>query len=402
MRRFFTTLVLAFAATGAPIIVTPIAAQKIGKPIPRPKLRDITDTNDAQAYFDAAVQRFRDDPGYAADAFYWAARLNPGWADPLYGRRAAVLAQKRDLLNAAMDRRRRRKPELLALDSLQARAYMLNPFLYRRLDAQLFLNYITGGDRAMQAEYAYEINVWLQQASPAFQAWYAYAQGDFNRALTQYARAIGQERETAGLHLERGRILGMRNEVESSVAEFQLALAELREKDDKKLVVFYDSKALAEFSMARLLEGAGQQDKAKEAYGRALQEDLSFYPAHMRLGMLALSQSDTAAAISELAMASELAPNDAFVRYMNGWVLGKTKHSKEAVAELTKATELEPYYALPNLLLGAQYEALDKAPEALAAYERFLAMASARDPQRAFATDRIKDVKEFLSAPKTQ
>lgn len=402
MRRLFTTLALAIATAVAPVLVTPLAAQKPGKPIPRPKLRDVTDTNDAQAYFDAAVQSFRGDPGYAADAFYWAARLNPGWADPLYGRRAAVLAQKRDLLDASMDKRRRRKPELLALDSLQARAYMLNPFLYRRLDAQLFLNYITGGDRTMQSQYAYEINVWLQQASPAFQAWYAYAQGNFERALKEYARAIEQERETAGLHLERARILGMRNEVESSVAEFQLALGELRAKDDKKLVIYYDSKAMAEFSIARLLEGAGQQDKAKEAYGRALQEDLSYYPAHMQLGLLALGQADTAAALSELAMASELAPNDAFVHYMNGWVLGTTKHPKEAVAALTKATELEPYYALPNLVLGTQYEALDKAPEALAAYERFLATASARDPQRGFATDRIKDVKEFLNAPKTQ
>ena len=87
---------------------------------------------------------------------------------------------------------------------------------------------------------------------------------------------------------------------------------------------------------------------------------------------------------------------------MHGWVLGKTKHAKEAVAALTKATTLEPYYALPNLLLGAQYEALDKAPEALAAYERFLNTASVSDPQRQFAKDRIEDVKAFLNAPKTQ
>ena len=402
MRRVLTTLVLAIAAMGAPILSPPAAAQKAPKPVPRPKLRDVVDTNDAQAYFDAGVQSFRSDPGYAANAFYWASRLNPGWADPLYGRRAAVLVQKRDMLDAVMDGRTRRKPELLALDSLQARAYMLNPFVYRRLDAQLFLHYITGGDRAAQAEYAYEINVWLQRASPAFQGWYQYAQGNFDRALKEYARAIGQARETAGLHLERGRILGMRNEVESAVAEFQLALDELRSKDDKKLVVFYDSKAVAEFSIATLLEGAGQQDKAKEAYGRALQEDLAYYPAHMRLGLLALGQGDSAAAISELAMASELATDDAFVHYMNGWVLGKTKHPKEAVAELTRATELEPYYALPHLLLGAQYEALDKAPEALAAYEGFLKRASLRDTQRQFAMDRIEDVKAFLNAPKTQ
>ena len=176
----------------------------------------------------------------------------------------------------------------------------------------------------------------------------------------------------------------------------------MRQKDEKKLVVLYDSKAMAEYSVATLLEGAGQPEKAKEAYGRALQEDLAYYPAHMRLGLLALGQGDTAAAVSELAMAAELAATDPFVRYMNGWVLGKVKHTKEAVAELTKATELEPYFALPNLVLGAQYEVLEKAPEAMAAYDRFLKIASANDPQRQFASERLEDLKAFVNAPKTQ
>jgi cytochrome c-type biogenesis protein CcmH/NrfG len=83
-------------------------------------------------------------------------------------------------------------------------------------------------------------------------------------------------------------------------------------------------------------------------------------------------------------------------------VLGKAKHTTEAVAELTKATKLEPYYALPNLVLGAEYETLEKAPEAIAAYERFLALASARDPQRQFASERVEDLKAFVNAPKTQ
>jgi hypothetical protein len=121
MRRFVTTLVLAIAATGASILAPPAAAQKTPKPIPRPTLRDVTDTNDAQAYYDFGLRTFRDDPGTAADAFYWAARLNPGWADPLYARRAAVLSSKQTLLNAIMTNNRRNRPELRNLDSLLAR-----------------------------------------------------------------------------------------------------------------------------------------------------------------------------------------------------------------------------------------------------------------------------------------
>ena len=402
MRRPIIRVAFALASTFV-LVATPLSAQRGGKPVPRPKLRDVTDTNDAQAYYDAGLQRINNDPDYAADAFYWAARINPGWGDPLYGRRAALLMQKRTLLNAYMaDNYRSRGKELSALDSLYAHALMLNPFLYRRLDRQLFINWLTDGDRQAQAEYAYEINTAIMRAPPATQAWYAYSNGNFPRALELYGRAIEQTRETAGLHIERARILGMRNEVESAVAEFQLALGEMRQKDDKKLVVVYNSKALAEYSIATLLEGAGDAKKARDAYGRALQEDLSYYPAHMRLGLLALTEGDTTAAMSELALASDIATDDAYVHYLNGWVLGKAKHTAEAVTELKKATELEPYYALPNLVLGAQYETLEKGPEAVAAYERFLALASQHDPQRTFASERVEDLKAFLNAPKTQ
>jgi len=239
---------IAFALASVVFLVAaPLSAQRGGKPVPRPKLRDVSDTNDAQAYYDAGLQQFNRDPDYAADAFYWAMRINPGWAEPLYARRAALLAQKRTLLNAYMaDNYRSKGQELRSLDSLYAHALMLNPFLYRRLDRELFINWLTDGDRQAQAEYAYEINTAIMRAPPATQAWFAYSNGNFERALDLYGRAIEQSREPASLHIARARILGMRNEVESAVAEFQAALGEMREQDEKKLVVLYNSKAMAE------------------------------------------------------------------------------------------------------------------------------------------------------------
>jgi tetratricopeptide (TPR) repeat protein len=402
MRRLITTLAVALCAVGMQPLASELDAQRLGPHVSRPKLREVTDTNDAQAYFAAGLERFRDDPLTASAAFYWASRIDPSWGDPLYARRTALLAQNRGLLRAMMtaSRRSRSSGQLLSLDSLQARALMLSPFLFRRLDRQLFITYLTDGDRTVNL--TFEISEWVNQSSPATQGWYSYSQGHFDRALSHYARAITQEREKAWLHLERARIFGMRNAVDESVAEFRMALDELRRKDDKSLVVFYDSKAMAEFSTAVLLEGAGKPDEAREAYGRALQEDLAYYPAHMRLGLLALGQADTAAAISELALAAQIAPQEPFIRYMNGWVLGKTKHPDESIVELKKAIELEPFYALPNLVLGTQYEVLGKGPEALAAYERFLGTASGNDPQRKFASARVEDIKEFLKAPNTQ
>src|SRR3954469_10285811 len=130
MRRLITLVALALSATVLQPSASSLHAQRLGPHVARPKLRDVTDTNDAQAYFNAGLASFRNDPFYASAAFYWAARIDPGWGDPLYARRTALLAQNRGLLNALMNgsSRRSRSKELRALDSLQARALMLNPF----------------------------------------------------------------------------------------------------------------------------------------------------------------------------------------------------------------------------------------------------------------------------------
>jgi tetratricopeptide (TPR) repeat protein len=189
----------------------------------------------------------------------------------------------------------------------------------------------------------------------------------------------------------------MRNQSDSAITELNLALDELRKQDQTDLVVFYDSKALAEYSIGVLLEGAGSVDSAREAYGRALQEDLSYYPAHMRLGLLALGKHDTTTAVSELALAAQLATDEPHIRYVNGYVLAAAHRYSESVTELRKAVELEPMYALPYLHLGQVYEVLEKGPESLAAYQAFLAHASRNDPQREFATERVADLKELLA-----
>jgi tetratricopeptide (TPR) repeat protein len=228
-------------------------------------------------------------------------------------------------------------------------------------------------------------------------AWAYYGDGNFTAALENYARALESARNKAYLRLERGRIFGMRGAPDSAVTEMRLALEELRKQDQEELVVLYDSKAMTQYSIATLLEGAGDAAGAREAYGEALQEDLSYYPAHMRLGLLALGKRDTTTALSELALAAQLAAGEPHIRYVNGYVLATTHHFPEALKELTTAVELEPYYALPYLQLGRVHEQMEHGPEALASYQHFLARASQTDPQRQWATDRVSDLKEILN-----
>ena len=404
MRRLLLVAVLSAA------VAAPAAAQRLGPKEDRPKLRDVTDTNDANAYFMRGISTFYNNPDEAAASFYWAARINPAWGEALYARRAALMMKDGRLRDQIYNGYRKASPEMQRLDSMQFRALMLNPFLFRRFDRDMVVWAIRenvmrrarmsgGGEEPNRIEVDQWIENALRNGGPEMRGWMAYGASDFARALEYYDAALGRTRDKAFIHMERARIFGMRGQVDSAVAEFRRAVEEQQQKDEKKLVVLYDSKAVAEYSVGVLLEGAGDAIAAREAYGRALQEDLSYYPAHMHLGLLALGQGDTATAMSEMALAAQIAPDEPHVHYVNGYVLAVTKQYADAEKALRKSVELEPYYALPYLRLGQVYEHLEKAKEAHDAYKAFLEHAAITDPQRQLATERLAEVDEYLNAP---
>src|SRR5947207_9509235 len=82
------------ASLVASILVTlpPAALQAQGGKVPkRPNLEEGADTNFAPAYYEFGMRKIERDPQKAADAFYWATRLDPAWAQPVYARRIALL-----------------------------------------------------------------------------------------------------------------------------------------------------------------------------------------------------------------------------------------------------------------------------------------------------------------------
>jgi tetratricopeptide (TPR) repeat protein len=401
--RITLALILAAPAT------SPLGGQRLGPEMPRPK-GIVADTNDAQAYFDFGVSMFERDPRASASAFYWAARINPGMADALYARRAALLMSDQPLRKTFIDggRHARDSKQLRALDSLYYRALNLNPMLYRRLDRRLLTAHIvqetqrglrqSGNNDVSPNEINYVVDGWLRDAGPEFRGWIAYGDGNFDRALSYYAQAEKSSKFKAGIRIERGRIFGMKGELDSAITQFQQALTEMRSRDTKDLVFFYDSKALFEHTIGTLLEQKSDLAGAREAYGKALQEDLAYYPAHQRLGLLALGVGDTTTALNELDLAVQIAGDEPFLRYVYGWALASSRKYPDAREQLTKAVALEPYFALPQVTLGQVYERLGDGKNAQAAYTAFLAKASQKDPQRPFATARLKEVSEILSS----
>src|SRR5206468_1033347 len=123
------------------------------------------------------------------------------------------------------------------------------------------------------------------------------------------------------LRAERGRLLVQIGEADSALTELTQALDELRRADKKDLVYVYDSKALLEHSIGLVQQRLGNGAAAKEAFGRALTEDLSYFPAHMQLAYLGLGTKDTATALSEMDLAVQIRPGDPTLRFTYGYAL---------------------------------------------------------------------------------
>ncbi len=373
-------------------------AQRLGRAPRRPRLTAGADTNDASGYLQLGHRVMDENPTTAGEAYYWAARIDPSSADALYGLRMATLMRRATPFREYMEGNRRVvfSREMRANDSLQFRAYQLDPFLHLRHSRTAQFRYyravierdmqLSGSVNAGEVDFA--IQNMFNRASPGTLAWLAASEGRFDYALQLYGRAIEASRDPTYLYLDRAAIRARLGMHEDAISDYGIGLESLRKRDAKaeEEVVFYDSKALYEYSIGLLWTRKGDVEKAREAYGRAMEEDLSFYPAHLALARLALATGDTVTALSEAALAAEIAPNEPFVHLQYGDILRTVGRDAEAIVPLRRAIDLEPFYADPQYQLAVALERTGDMAGARAAYQRFLAIGARRDPRRAAVT----------------
>jgi Tfp pilus assembly protein PilF len=366
-----------------------------GQP-PRPDVPNGADRNDPWTYYRIGLSSLNKQPAKAADAFYWAARLNPVWAEAYYGRRTAMLLSDPRRLTRYWrgERSTIRSKEIMGIDSLYLYALTLNPFLGPELDYMILEAVITevssqaANRSGMNAtEIAMDIERDLRDGPPEWRALAAYREGRYDDALSLYARAIPRSKEKAGLLAERGRLLYQIGRQDSALVNLTQALAEMRKADKNDMVFLYQSKALMEQRMGTIEHVRGNNAAAKEAFGRALQEDLSYFPAHVQLAYLSLESGDTASIISELDVAMQIKPEDVGIRYQYGYALGSLHKLSEAEVQLKKAIGLDPDFAAPHFALGEVYEASKRFPEALKEVQAFLGLAAMNDRRREVATE---------------
>ena len=362
----------------------------------RPKLDAGRDTNSAGAYHQHGMLRLAKRPQVAADAFYWAARLDPSVAEPWYGRWCALLLamQRRDMF-ALMNDDSRYSKEVTSIDSLRYEALLREPLIYTKLDAVLVRDFFSAVSLATDGEIS-EMDL-AMVPDPAMKAWLAYGSGRFGESVKQYAIAINRRPKAKGLHAARARAFIPLLQYDSAAAEFE-AERTLQQSGESTLVRVYNSKEMLEYSIGRVRETQGNDQGARDAYGRALVENLAFYPGHMALGRLALATGDTATALKEYDLAAQLAPNRADIRYVYGVLLLTRQRFEEAVDQFQQAVDADPYFVKPYFPLAYLREGQGKDSLAIAYYTQFIALAPATYARQVEdARQRLSEVKRLFS-----
>jgi tetratricopeptide (TPR) repeat protein len=387
-------------------LLVPLATQAQEAPRDRPKLPAGSDVNDVAEYVRLGESLLESDPGKAEKAFYWASRLAPGSADLLYGRYTARLLSDKGLLIRLMEGERRalRSKEVLALDSIRFAFHTADPFLFGRYEKTRIMAYFnelidrdvrrSGGNPAQlnRAEIDFYVESYLRQLGSEMRGWLAYIERRFPDALTAYAAALKGTKDRAGLHVSRALALYHSGQYDEAIAALKSAVEERGKEEKDRIIHMYESQATYEFMMGRALEAKRDTAGAREAYARALLSELSYYPAHVRIGVLSLVSGDTTAALTSFKTAVDIQPANGWIRSVYGNTLLAAGKYDEAITELKQVTVIEPWFSAPYHALGRAADLKGDQPNARVWYRRFLELASQRDPKRAEIEARVRQL----------
>ena len=393
--RTLAIAVATVALAALPHAAAPAGAQSAERAPKRPRLKEGVDTNSAASYYLDALGGIARTPARAADGFYWAARIEPALGDAYYARWVALLLTNRQQLvryvfgdPAVTQSKQQRKADLLYFKAL-----LRDPFFAPRLDKHItdeVITLLTGGDLTQMPRIS---------GDPLMSAWRAFEQGRYEEAARHYARAIKQYPKDYWLRERRARALFLSQQYDSTVAELERLLAVQRTLDAKKLVYVYESKAMTEFRIGWTQARLGNLPAARDAYGRALVEDLAFYRAHEALGDVALAQGDTAVALQEYDQAAQLHGGDAVLREKYALLLARQQRAEDAAAQLRGAIAAEPHYARPYLYLARVLE-FQGQMEAVDLYRAFIARANRDDNQLEPAKQQLAEFEAFVALKK--
>lgn len=349
---------------------------------PRPKLDSKADTNDWEAYYSYGVDRLRKEPRRAHDAFYWASRLAPWSGDPLYARWIAFHMEQpsRFELYLRDDKKVLDDSLVQRADSIRGLAFIRNPFVHRTLEIALY-DELPGR--------------W--SSDPVTRAWLAYARQNFAAANKLFGEVIrGDPVRYRRLRHLRATLFVAARQYDSARAEMTALVNALREVDERQLVRTYQSKAFYDYAIGRIEAVRWNRTAAREAFERALTEDLTYAAAHVGIATIARTPEGAA---ESYAQAVELWPLDGVFRHLYAVALLKAKRAQEGLEQINQALALEPYHAESYVIKGGAHEMLGQADSARVAYRAYLDRAARNAESRLGVSQRLTSLEAAPSPP---
>jgi len=357
-------LTVATVATLSLSLATALTAQEPD----RPPLPAGTDPRHWEGYFDRGVQVVKRSVVEAEVAFYWANKLDPTRAEPLFARYATYFLRARPEDARAYLRGEEqilKRPEVIAADSMRVLALMRNPFVHRGLEILIY--------DQLPGSFAEDRDT---------RAWIAYSNGEFQKAVELYSRTIERDgRAALWRRYDRAITYVAMGDGPKALADLRTLLEELRKADERGAVTFYRSKHFLLYMIGMIQTGLRDYAGARMSFQEALLEDAAFAYGNAGLAALSRAQRLPVQAAGEYALAVELAPGDGVLRYLYAQVLYDLQRYEEAANQLARAIALEPHYPAPVLLLGRVLEKQGKEAAAFEQYARFVRMAPASDAQ---------------------
>jgi Tfp pilus assembly protein PilF len=369
----------------AAAFVSPLAAQKQPKPVERPKLDARADTNDAHAYWEYGWSE-RVSWKKSLDAFHWARRLQPDDTHIIVALYQAFwMRQSPEWRNEYLHGAGFvvKSKEAKFLDSLRYEIAIRNPMVFLRGTC-------------------YRIRGIEQERDHVLSALLLYDGGCYKEAAVRYAQAIEKYPGRLWLRIDRAHALYRSNQHGEAITELQAVLDTLEGRAVKRLAHAYETRAIFEFMIGNAYLAARNMEGAREAYQRALTEDLSLYWVHARLAELAMDKRDKFTALSEYEQAIALKEDDGVLQHDYGVALSTNGRFADAEPRFRRALELEPYFSTAYYNLAVSLDGQGKRAEAREAYQAFLVRAPRKQTKMILtAQSRLESLAGPLTAEAT-
>jgi Flp pilus assembly protein TadD len=137
-----------------------------------------------------------------------------------------------------------------------------------------------------------------------------------------------------------------------------------------RLIEMGHEEAAVYYNIGICCEREGMDEEAEEAYKKAYEMDKGFTDAVYRLGLLAIKNDNSKAAVKYLG-ALACKKNVSFDAIYNlGVAHDKLKDYEKAVENFQKAMAIEPNYSKVHKRLGYTYEAMGKREEAMECFKK--------------------------------